>query len=61
MLFSGVQLLSIGFLGEYLGRVFEGVKRGPLYLLREQAGRSLSESEPCKAARRGLTSWAEAD
>lgn len=33
MFFSGVQLFSIGILGEYLGRVYEEVKRRPLYLL----------------------------
>ena len=38
MFFSGVQLLSIGILGEYIGRIFDEVKRRPLYLLREVAG-----------------------
>ncbi len=38
MFFSGVQLLSIGILGEYVGRIFTEVKRRPLYLLREVAG-----------------------
>ena len=33
MFFSGVQLLSIGILGEYLGRVYEEVKRRPMYLV----------------------------
>ena len=31
-------LLSIGILGEYLGRVFEQVKHRPLYLVARQAG-----------------------
>jgi hypothetical protein len=33
MLFSGVQLLSIGILGEYIGRIFNEVKQRPLYLI----------------------------
>ncbi|AVO50289.1 glycosyltransferase [Melaminivora suipulveris] len=33
MLFSGVQLMSIGVLGEYIGRIYDEVKRRPSYLL----------------------------
>lgn len=33
--FSGIQLLSIGILGEYIGRVFGEVKRRPLYFIDE--------------------------
>lgn len=35
MLFSGVQLLSIGVLGEYIGRIFNEVKQRPLYVISE--------------------------
>jgi glycosyltransferase involved in cell wall biosynthesis len=35
MFFSGVQLLSLGVLGEYLARVYEEVKRRPNYLVAE--------------------------
>ena len=33
MFFSGVQLISIGVLGEYLGRVYDEVKKRPLYVV----------------------------
>lgn len=35
MFFSGVQLLSLGVLGEYLGRIFTEVKHRPLYVVAE--------------------------
>jgi glycosyltransferase involved in cell wall biosynthesis len=36
--FSGVQLLSLGVLGEYIGRIFNEVKDRPLYLIAERVG-----------------------
>jgi len=40
MLFSGIQLLSIGILGEYIGRIFTEVKQRPLYVITEDLGES---------------------
>ena len=40
MLFSGVQLLSIGILGEYIGRIYDEVKRRPIYLVAHDEDRS---------------------
>lgn len=38
MFFSGVQLLFIGVLGEYLGRVYDEVKRRPRFIVAHELG-----------------------
>ena len=41
-LLAAVQLLMIGILGEYVGRIYEQVKQRPLYVLRETQNMPLS-------------------
>ena len=40
MIFAGVQLISLGVIGEYLGRVYEEVKGRPLCIVAEEVGTS---------------------
>ena len=41
MFFSGIQLLSIGILAEYVGRIYEEVKQRPNYLVSQRIGSGL--------------------
>jgi glycosyltransferase involved in cell wall biosynthesis len=46
MLFSGIQLISLGVVGEYVGRVFEEVKARPLFVVKRELGQGLGASQP---------------
>jgi glycosyltransferase involved in cell wall biosynthesis len=38
MFIGGVQLITIGILGEYVGRIYEEIKQRPLYVVAEKLG-----------------------
>jgi glycosyltransferase involved in cell wall biosynthesis len=46
MLFAGIQMVALGVVGEYVGRVFEEVKARPLYLVKRKLGRGLQATQP---------------
>ena len=38
LLLSGVQLISIGILGQYLMRIYDEVKKRPMYVVKQAVG-----------------------
>lgn len=62
MFFGGVQILCMGVLGDYLGRVFDEVKARPLYLVRSRSGSPVGRagsSSPDAVEQDGVTDLSE--
>lgn len=53
LFFSGINLLSLGVVGEYIARIFKEVKHRPVYLVRQSSGSAAGTKSPESTSQKG--------
>jgi glycosyltransferase involved in cell wall biosynthesis len=54
---GGINLLTLGIIGEYLGRIYVETKRRPLYLIRESHGFDSGDQQHNERTHKSMPVW----